>query len=75
MREQQGTSLTDEKGYIRKEGLLKPQGMLGRAGVGLEVSQWDWVTSEGTREPAMVLEQREAIYLAGKENCRAKGRK
>lgn len=54
---------------------MKPQGMLGRAGVGLEVSQWDWVTSEGTREPAMVLEQREAIYLAGKENCRAKGRK
>lgn len=42
LREQQGTSLTDEKGYIRKGGLLKPQGMLGRAGVGLEVSQWDW---------------------------------
>lgn len=29
------------------------------------------MTSEGTREPAMVLEQKEAIYLAG----RAKGRK
>lgn len=45
--------------------------MLGRAGVDLKQVNGIGVTSEGTREPVMALEQREAIYLAWRENCRA----
>lgn len=33
------------------------------------------MTSEGTGEPVMVLEHREAKWLAGRESCRARAGK